>query len=597
MSAAVFPPRGLRVVLCQINSQYIHSALAPWCLAAAVTARSALPHLLRVEDANINQPIEGVADRLCAGAPDLIGLSCYIWNAAYLRQLLPLLRRRLPSVILVAGGPQASFDCADFWEKNPEFDHLLAGEGEVSFPLLLDALAGTGEVDAVPGLVRKTVDGLHQNPPAPPVTALDDPYTAAYFSALRGRIAYLEASRGCPFHCAFCLSGREDRLRQFPLDQTLDRALRLANSGCRTIKFVDRTFNADRRRAVEIWCALIELRCQGRIPPGVCFHFEVGADLFDEESLSLLAGAPAGLFQFEAGLQSFHPRALAAVARTADNDRLCANLIALRRAGNIHLHLDLIAGLPYEDAASFSAGFDRAFALGPHQLQLGFLKLLRGSPLWQQADALGLQFEPAPPYEVTATRWLSPSDLARLHDAEWALDRLHNSGRYPRALTELLDRWQGGALAFFAAFRGFCRAMGLPDHPAQDEIAAQLFRFGCGLAGMSAQRLRDLLCMDLLAGRRGGRFPDFLRREDPDFGRIAPLLRSGQADGILAGLEEARARFGRGELRFCILYSGVGCCGGSRTLVLADHRQADPVSGQYPLILLPLDEFFARCGS
>ena len=139
--------------------------------------------------------------------------------------------------------------------------------------------------------------------------------------------------------------------------------------------------------------------------------------------------------------------------------------------------------------------------------------------------------------------------------------------------------------------------MGLPDHPAQDEVAAQLFRFGCGLAGMSAQRLRDLLCMDLLAGRRGGRFPDFLRREDPDFGRIAPLLRSGQADGILAGLEEARARFGRGELRFCILYCGVGCCGGSRTLVLADHRQADPVSRQYPLILLPLDEFFARCGS
>src|SRR5699024_6735224 len=132
-------------------------------------------------------------------------LSCYIWNAAYLRQLLPLLRRRLPSVILVAGGPQASFDCADFWEKNPEFDHLLAGEGEVSFPLLLDALAGTGEVGAVQGLVRNTVDGLHQNPPAPPVTALDDPYTAAYFSALRGRIAYLEASRGCPFHCAFFL--------------------------------------------------------------------------------------------------------------------------------------------------------------------------------------------------------------------------------------------------------------------------------------------------------------------------------------------------------------------------------------------------------
>ena len=586
---------GLRVVLCQVNSQYIHSALAPWSLAAAAGARCALPHTLRVEDANINQPPEQVADRLCAGRPDFIGLCCYIWNAAYLRRLLPLLRRRLPEVLLVAGGPQASFDCGDFSAKNPEFDYLLAGEGEISFPRLLDALAGAGRPEEVPGLVRRTPDGLVQNPPPPPVTELDDPYTPAYFEALQGRIAYLEGSRGCPFHCAFCLSGREDRLRQFPLGETLERAVRLARSGCRTIKFVDRTFNADRQRAQEIWRFLIARRADGTIPEGVCFHFEIGADLFDAESLQLLAGAPAGLFQFEAGLQSFSPRTLKAVARAADNDRICANLLALRERGNIHLHIDLIAGLPYEDAAAFAAGFDRAYALQPHQLQLGFLKLLRGSPLWDQATALGLCFDPAPPYAVTSTRWLSASDLARLHDAEWALDRLHNSGRYPRTLTELLDRWQGGALAFFAAFRGFCRAGGLSDHPAQDALTAALFRFGGALAGMSETRLRDLLCMDLLSCRRGGTLPAVLRRQDPDFGRIAPLIRSGRADALGGAFADARARYAGGLLRFCILYSGVGCCGGGRTLVLADHRRADPVSGRYPLTLLPLTEFFARC--
>ena len=587
--------RGLRVTLCQINSQYIHSALAPWSLAAAVQDRSALPHTLRVEDANINQPPEEVARRLCTGAPDLIGLCCYIWNAAYLRRLLPLLRTMLPKAILVAGGPQASFDCADFWAKHPQFDYLLAGEGEVSFPMLLDALADAKDPSGVPGLVCKTDVGLVQNPPPAPVSELSDPYTPAYFEALQGRIAYLEGSRGCPFHCAFCLSGREDRLRQFPLLQTLDRALRLAKSGCRTIKFVDRTFNADLRRAKEIWRFLICRSKDGEIPEGVCFHFEVGADLFDAESIALLAGAPAGLFQFEAGLQSFSPKTLETVARTADNDRICANLLALREPGNIHLHIDLIAGLPYEDAATFAAGFDRAFALGPHQLQLGFLKLLQGSPLWNQAAALGLQFDPEPPYAVTSTRWLSTADLARLRDAEWALDRLHNSGRYPRTLTELLDRWQGGALAFFAAFAGFCRAMGLTDHPPQDQIAEQLFSFGRALAGMSELRLRDLLCMDLLACRRGGKLPAFLRREDPDFGRIAPLLRAGRADGVYPELAGARERFSRGLLRFCILYSGVGCCGGGHTLVFADHRRADPVSGQYPLISLPLEEFFLRC--
>lgn len=586
----------MKAVLCQINSQYIHSSLAPWSLAAAARERCALPHALRVEEANINQPPEEVAQRLCAGAPELIGLCCYIWNAAYLRRLLPLLRSRMPDAVLVAGGPQASFDCADFWEKNLEFDYLLAGEGECSFPLLLDALGGAGAPDAVPGLVLRRGGALCQNPPPPPLDALPDPYTEDYFAALGGRIAYLETSRGCPFHCAFCLSGREDRLRLFPLEEMMARALRLSRSGCRTVKFVDRTFNADRRRAAAIWRFLIERRRAGEIPEGVCFHFEVGADLFDEESLALLAGAPAGLFQFEAGLQSFSPRALAAVAREADNDRLCANLLALRQNGNIHLHIDLIAGLPFEDAAAFAAGFDRAYALRPHQLQLGFLKLLRGSPLWEQAGALGLQFDPDPPYAVTATRWLFPGDLARLRDAEWALDRLHNSGRYPRALAELLDRWQGGALAFFAAFCGYCRAMGTGAYPPQDLLAQQLFRFGSALAGMSPARLRDLLCTDLLAGRRGGRMPDFLRREDPDFGRIAPLLRSGRAQRAVDGLADPKGQFSRGQLRFCLLYTGVGCCGGGRTLLFADHRRADPVSGQYPLIPLPLEEFFARCG-
>lgn len=585
----------MKIVLCQINSQYIHSALAPWSLAAAARRYCRLPHLLRVEDANINQPPEEVADRLAAGEPALVGLCCYIWNAAYLRRLLPLLRARLPRAVLLAGGPQASFACGDFWVQNPEFDYLLAGEGERSFSQLLDALEGTGAVREVPGLVWREDGALLQNPPPPPLEELPDPYTADYFAALGGRIAYLETSRGCPFHCAFCLSGREDRLRLFPLPEMMDRALRLARSGSRTIKFVDRTFNADRRRAAAIWRFLIERRQAGEIPEGVCFHFEIGADLFDEESLALLAGAPAGLFQFEAGLQSFTPRTLAAVARTADNDQICSNLLALRRRGNIHLHIDLIAGLPYEDAAAFAAGFDRAFALSPHQLQLGFLKLLRGSPLWDQADALGLQFDPHPPYAVTATRWLSPADLKRLEDAAWALDRLHNSGRYPRTLAELLDRWQGGALSFFAAFCGYCRAMGTGEFPPQDCIAEQLYRFGKGLAGMNPLRLRDLLCMDLLACRRGGRLPAFLRREDPDFGRVAPLLRAGRAQRALDGIEDPRTQFSRGLLRFCILYSGVGCCGGGRTLLFADHRRADPVSGQYPLLPLPLEEFFLRC--
>ena len=185
----------MKIVLCQINSQYIHSALAPWSLAAAARRYCRLPHLLRVEDANINQPPEEVADRLAAGEPALVGLCCYIWNAAYLRRLLPLLRARLPRAVLLAGGPQASFACGDFWAQNPEFDYLLAGEGERSFSQLLDALEGAGAVREVPGLVWREDGALRQNPPSPPLEELPDPYTADGSPILRPAAAVRSTAR------------------------------------------------------------------------------------------------------------------------------------------------------------------------------------------------------------------------------------------------------------------------------------------------------------------------------------------------------------------------------------------------------------------
>lgn len=586
----------MKTTLCQVNSQYIHSALAPWCLAAAARQRCADPGELRVVDANINQPLRQAACRLAEGQPGLLALSCYIWNAAYLHALLPLLRALLPEAVIAVGGPEASFDTAAFLRANPAADCVLVGEGEASFPLFLDALASGAAWAEVPGLVYRDGAKIKSNPPPPPVALPPDPYTPDYFAALKGRIAYVETSRGCPFTCAFCLSGREDRLRQFPLPEMERHLMKLASSGCGTVKFVDRTFNADEKRAVELWRFLIRQRLAGGIPAGVCFHFEVGADLFSDACLAFLKTAPPGLFQFEAGLQSFNPETLGAVQRKTDLDRLCANLLSIRAGGNIHLHVDLIAGLPYEDEASFAASFDRAFALGPHQLQLGFLKLLRGSALRARAGELGLQYDPAPPYEVRATRWLWPAALDRLKTAERALGWLYNSGRYPRALPELLERWQGSAFAFFAAFGSFAAAQGAGEHPAQDAVAELLFLFGGSLAGMSPRRLRDLLCLDLLSSRRGGRLPGFLRVADPDHGRIAPLLRSGAADGKGLPVEQPGAKFHAGQLGFCILYSGAGCCSGGRALALADYTRRDPVTGRYALETLPLTEFFAAAG-
>ena len=576
----------MKITLCQLNSQFVHSALAPWYLAAAAEQLCAVPHTLRVAQGTVNQTDEALLALLCAPAPELLGLSCYIWNVETLRRLLPKLRAALPNTAIVLGGPEVSFCAEAFLAQNPAADYILCGEGERSFAALADALAGAGRLEEVPGLCRRTGHGIVCAPPPAPLDELFDPYTDAYFAALGGRIPYIETTRGCPFTCAFCLSGRSDRLRCFSLEAAFVSLRRLAASGAKTIKFIDRTFNANEPRARRIWEFLAQERAEGRIPEGVCFHFEVAADLFSPECLAFLATVPAGLFQFEAGLQSFHPETLAAVQRKTDLEKLCRNLSALLAPGNLHLHIDLIAGLPYEDFATFADSFDRAFALGAHQLQLGFLKLIHGSALRRDADAYGMRCAAAAPYEITENRWLTPADLARLTRAEQALDLIYNSGRYRRSLPYLLTLWQGGAFAFFSAFSAMLALLGA--YPAAEAVAECFYRFGCGIAGIKAPLLRDLLALDTLSSRRAMRLPDFLKVRDDRLRRINQLVRTG--DEHLPGAAQLPEKFHAGKIGFCILYSGYGCCSDSEVLALFDYTDRDPVTGAYAVATLPLRE-------
>ncbi|MEG0804202.1 MAG: cobalamin B12-binding/radical SAM domain-containing protein, partial [Pygmaiobacter sp.] len=228
------------------------------------------------------------------------------------------------------------------------------------------------------------------------------------------------------------MSGREDHLRCFALEPAFHALEQLAQSGTKTIKFIDRTFNANEPRALTIWKFLVQRNAEGAFLPGICFHFEVAADLFSADCLAFLKTVPRGLFQFEAGLQSFHTETLAAVQRKTDTEHLCQNLRSILAGDNIHLHIDLIAGLPHENLETFADSFDRAFALGAHQLQLGFLKLIYGSALRRDAALYDLAATCNAPYEVISTRWLTPVDFSVLAFAEQSLGRLFNSGRYVR---------------------------------------------------------------------------------------------------------------------------------------------------------------------
>ena len=343
----------MKVVLCSLNSQYIHSSLAPWCLLAGVKAYCPPTVQAVVVEGTVNEPKEAVLDRVLQEQPDVVGFSTYIWNVTTVFALAKAVRKALPQVKIVLGGPEVGYRPENVLQTLPEADAVLSGEGEYPFAaFLLSLLTGT-PWEQVPALSFRTENGVHIAAPYLPKEDPVSPYGEEYFKALHGRIAYLETSRGCPYSCAFCLSGRCGTVRFFDLEITKANLLRLASSGAKTIKLVDRTFNANRARAYELISFITE-HYGKEIPQGVCFHFEIAGDILDDRLLSCLANIPKGAVQLEIGLQSFCEKTLAAVHRKTDLQRLERNIRALIAPRNIHIHIDLIAGLPFEDAKTFA---------------------------------------------------------------------------------------------------------------------------------------------------------------------------------------------------------------------------------------------------
>ena len=490
-----------KVTLLAINAKYVHSSLAVWVLRGGVSRYARLPHEVEVVEATINQANDGIADRVADYHPDIVGISVYIWNAGRLPELLRLFRERLPEAVFVLGGPEASHN-ATYWLDHGA-DFVLRGEGEHGFPALLDALAAHISPESIPSLCWNENGETHTNPEAEATDGWVDPYDDTYMDALNGKIAYIETSRGCPFRCAYCLSGGSG-VRFSSLDMAKEQLYRLSQSGAQTIKLVDRTFNCDAGRAYELFAYIIGLKTT------CCFHFEVAADLFDERTLSLLAAAPPGRIQLEAGLQSFYPPALKAVSRKTDLVKAEQNIRELLRHKNIHIHLDLIAGLPYETLSHFQDSFDRAYALDAHTLQLGFLKLLHGSALRGQAEALGIRYAEDPPYEIMESPWLSTGDIRILKQTENTLQHTANKGRFLCALRYVLSV---SGLGPFALYRALGEA--IPNRGmALEEYARQIYDCCVNLVGVDCHQLLECMILDWLGMVKGVNMPPFLRNGD-----------------------------------------------------------------------------------
>ena len=564
--------QAVKVVLLGISSQYVHSALAPWCIKAGLLAYAQTAHTAQVVEGTVNEAEEAVIQRIMSAKPDVLGISCYIWNITFVGRMLPALKRALPDCVIVLGGPEVSFAAAEVLTRYPQADYVLAGEGELPFAKLLDALYGKGELAQVPGLCYRTQKGLHISPPYAHEDMQPSPYCEDYFRQLEGRIAYLETSRGCPYSCAFCLSGRGEKLRQAPLFRAFDEIMLLAGAGTKTVKLVDRTFNADRARAAQI-LRFIKEQAEGGQIQGVTFHFEIAGDLINEEMLSIVASAPPGLFQFEIGLQSMDEQTLRLVRRRTDMRFLSQQVRRLIACARAHVHLDLIAGLPGEGLAAFAHGFNLAYALRPHVLQLGFLKLIHGSAMREEPAVYPCRFDQRPPYQVQSTPDLSEADFEVLQTAEIALDKLYNSGRFASTLDYLTS--DGGFEPFDLFLRlGTAIKAAKPDGSLPlDDLINLVYDCLLGLAPIQASRIRDLMVYDRIASTKTTVLPSRLKQKDARFHAMKRALarRFPRPEGA------ARA--------IGFLYAGA-----EDQVIWCDYQDQNPVTGLYPVQSLPVSD-------
>ena len=493
------------IVICQINSKYIHSSLAAWYILAGVREYAVSDINASVVEGTVNEKCTAVSDRIIAKAPEIVGFSSYIWNIDTVKAVANEVRLALPGVKIIFGGPEVSFSYSALLCEGT-CDYVVCGEGEKSFARLCDAIISGDDPAKISGVALLHDGKVISNPPEelgePP-----SPYLPEYFDTLNGRIAYLETSRGCPFSCAFCLSGHESKVVFFDEERAKSDLVRLANSGTSTIKLVDRTFNADRKRACHIWDFISE-NYGDLIPAGVRIHFEISSALLDDKAYASISRLPRGAAQFEVGIQSFNTKTLAAIGRDTDIDRTARNTKRLIELGNVHVHTDLIAGLPFEDYKSFGESFDKAFALGAHMLQLGFLKVLSGSPMGDVTYPYKCEYSKSAPYEVIKTEWISENELDRIRKIEDLHERIYNSGRFRRTFDFALDATK---MTPFDLYEKLSDTIVYAPGCSLDEFTLALLT-ALGALGVSDTRaLYDIAVIDRITTNNEGRVPEFLK--------------------------------------------------------------------------------------
>lgn len=432
----------MKVLLVAINAKYIHSNLAVYSLRAYAKQKLGEGDMqVDIAEYTINQSVDDILKDIYKRRPDVLCLSCYIWNLIYIEEIVKELHKICPELDIWVGGPEVSYDAVNVLERLDVLKGVMKGEGEATFAEVCEAY-GIAEhrqgmfderLKKVKGITFRDERGdLIDNPWREPIDLSEVPFVYSDMKDFEHKIIYYESSRGCPFSCSYCLSSVDKRLRFRRLDLVKRELQFFIDHKVPQVKFVDRTFNCRHEHAMEIWQYIA-----GHDNGITNFHFEVAADLLSEEEIALIETMRPGLIQLEIGVQSTNPETIREIRRTMQFDKVREHVERIHARGNIHQHLDLIAGLPHEDIRSFARSFDDVYGLKPDQLQLGFLKVLKGSYMQEQQDRYGLKFKDMPPYEVLRTNWLTYDDVIELKGIEEMVEVYYNSGQFAHSIEEL----------------------------------------------------------------------------------------------------------------------------------------------------------------
>ena len=445
----------MKILLAACNAKYIHSNLAVYDLKAY---SSDYDKEVLLREYTINQPKDEILKDIYGSGADVVCFSCYIWNISFVRELIRDLAKILPETAFWAGGPEVSYDAEKFLTEMPEMTGVLVGEGEKTFHDLLEYyIDGKGSLGEIRGIAYRNGEEIRHNGWRELMNLSEIPFVYEHLEEFENRIIYYESSRGCPFSCSYCLSSIDKKLRFRDLELVKKELQFFLDHKVPQVKFVDRTFNCKHEHAMAIWKYILEH------DNGVTnFHFEVSADLLRDEEMDLMAKMRPGLIQLEIGVQSTNPETIRAIHRHMDLDKLKRCVDRVHSFRNIHQHLDLIAGLPYEDYDTFQHSFNDVYQMKPDQLQLGFLKVLKGSLMQEEAEKYGIVHKEKEPYEVLSTNWLPYRDVLKLKAVESMVEVYYNSGQFQHTL-EYLVPLAKDAFTFYESLGAFYEKKGYSE--------------------------------------------------------------------------------------------------------------------------------------